>query len=212
MLLEGMARDSIIVEELKRDTIRGNCCMQGCLEHSTLPGFIQTLFAVACDHLQALLPPAEPAAAAEAVHPATAALAEALGNPNELQQAPVAEQGSPAALIREGAESAQDMGSEPVPLHRGQRTKRGRSLASSHDLLAAAMARNAGGAALPSRPPSRANAGADMQQQNSGLPRIDSAALRALLLEEGDAERPAPGQLSPGGETHASGALNAKTW
>ncbi|CAL8471007.1 g10549 [Coccomyxa elongata] len=174
---------------------------EGCLEHSTLPGFVQTLFAVACDHLQAPLPPAEPSSAAiEAAHPATAAPAEAANIPDELQQPPAAEENRPAAPIRQGALRGRNTASEPVPLHQGQSKQRGRSLASSHDLLAAAVARNAGGAAVPSRPPSRAGNGADMQQQRAAMPRIDSVALRALLLDEGDAEQPAPSQGVPASE------------
>lgn len=186
--------------------------MQGCPEHSTLPGFVQTLFAVACDHLQTPLPPAEPSSAAtEAAHPATAASAEAANIRDELQQPPAAEEYRPAAPIRQGARRGRNTATEPVPLHRGQSKQRGRSLASSHDLLAAAVARNAGVAAVPSRPPSRAGNGADMQQQQrAAMPRIDSAALRALLLDEGDAEQPAPSQGVPAsedGERLAPGTL-----
>ncbi len=150
---------------------------------------MQSLFAVACDHLQAPLPRAEPPAGPNDP-PATGA---AKNSPDQMQQ-PLAP--APAAVTPVEPQAGSTAGTAQHSVQGAAASRRGQPLkrpASGRDLLAAAVARSAGaGPKGNSGGPSQQERAPERQQQPAGVPRIDSAALRALLLEEGDAEPPGP--------------------
>jgi hypothetical protein len=148
---------------------------------------MQSLFVVACDHLQAPLPPAN-APASDPVFSTTDPAGESESPPNQAQE-PAAAVDMPAAASPQAGSAEESRPCSSQAATKSQRRQRAKRPASGRDLLAAAVARSAGVASKATGAASQEEHSTQRQQQPAAMPRIDSAALRAMLLEEGDAEQ-----------------------